>query len=158
MTEITRFGGIPVRDWSGPLPGGGYSGSTDDLDLLVARAAVLLADEYGADVQIRFNSDRRSGGAWLKDGAQDTTIGLCAGYRKDRGGLTMEQMLDLSRAEYNALPDRLVIDTYVSARALRDVTLAEQGFEGSRYSYLDHLTLEAGMDWLRANARWPVAA
>jgi len=64
MTTIERSPGIGVG--MGYVVGGGYSGATADLDATVQAAAQLLADAYGYPVTIRFNSDRRSGGAWLK--------------------------------------------------------------------------------------------
>ncbi len=61
------------------VAGGGYQGITRELDETVAEAAALLEQAYGRDVEIRFNSDRESGGAWLKttDGRNDR-VGICA--------------------------------------------------------------------------------
>lgn len=59
--------------------GGGYSGVTADLDEVVRQAADQLAQAYGMDIEIRFNSDRESGGAWLKDAAgRHNWVGICA--------------------------------------------------------------------------------
>lgn len=60
---ITRSPGVPIG--SGLTAGGGASGVTEALDAVVADAADRLAALYGGPVTIRFNSDRRSGGAWL---------------------------------------------------------------------------------------------
>lgn len=66
MSRVERSPGIPIST-SGLLAGGGGRGLTQSLDDLVQQAAEALSDLYdGAPVTIRFNSDRRSGGAWLK--------------------------------------------------------------------------------------------
>jgi len=44
---------------AGILPGGGYSGCTEELDELAQEAAEMMEDEYDCDVEIRFNADRR---------------------------------------------------------------------------------------------------
>jgi hypothetical protein len=71
------------------IVGGGYTGATDELDELVQRAAALLAEAYSMDVVIRFNSNRASGGAWLKthdvDGVgRNAEIGLWASVVTER--------------------------------------------------------------------------
>lgn len=60
---ITRSTGMQVGMWS---PGGGYSGCTNKLDDYVATAAQLLEQHFQRDIEIRFNSDRKSGGAFFK--------------------------------------------------------------------------------------------
>lgn len=61
---ITRSPGIHIGH--GYIAGGGYTGVTDELDATVQRAAEALAAAYpDYDVTVRFNSDRKSGGAWL---------------------------------------------------------------------------------------------
>lgn len=68
------------------LAGSGYHGATDELDCFVDAAAERVSAIFGgADVEIRFNSDRRSGGAWLRLGDGFTTCvkigaGLCFDY------------------------------------------------------------------------------
>lgn len=81
MTNISRSHGILIPG-TGFVAGGGFSGITRDLDELVNEAAKLLQDAFG-DVTIRFNSDRRSGGAWLVTSTgggigSDAEIGICA--------------------------------------------------------------------------------
>lgn len=79
---ITRSTGIHIGH--GYVAGGGYTGVTDELDATVQRAAEALAAAYpGYDVTVRFNSDRKSGGAWLVtdpgDGiGSNTDIGIGA--------------------------------------------------------------------------------
>ena len=81
---IERSTGISVPGWAGPLPGGGYSGDTQELDDAVKACAELLQNTLGKDVVIRFNSHRESGGAWIKDEElRNAGIGLGASYRYD---------------------------------------------------------------------------
>jgi hypothetical protein len=77
-TTITRSTGTPIAG-SGLVAGGGYRGITDELDAVVREAAGALAQAYGRDIEIRFNSDRESGGAWLvtPDG-RNACVGICA--------------------------------------------------------------------------------
>ena len=66
MMTITRSVGIsPGVPWAGPLPGGGYQGKTKRLDRAVVRFAEWLRIHLSGPVQIRFNSDRLSGGAFV---------------------------------------------------------------------------------------------
>jgi hypothetical protein len=75
---IERSAGIPIPGTM-LVAGGGYSGVTADLDEVVRQAADQLAQAYGMDIEIRFNSDRESGGAWLKDAAgRHNWVGICA--------------------------------------------------------------------------------
>lgn len=62
---VTRSAGTPIAG-TAYVAGGGYRGISDDLDDMVAEAARRMAETFGMDVEIRFNSDRHSGGAWLK--------------------------------------------------------------------------------------------
>jgi hypothetical protein len=75
---IERSMGTPIGV-TGLVAGGGYRGATEALDAVVREAAEALAAAYGADIEIRFNSDRESGGAWLRtpDGRSNRT-GICA--------------------------------------------------------------------------------
>lgn len=68
--NIQRSTGVPTG-YPGLVAGGGYKGITEELDKAVSRAAEMLRDAYGMDITIRFNSDRRYGGAWLMTSAED---------------------------------------------------------------------------------------
>ena len=81
MKTITRSEGIHVPGWHGPRPGGGMTGITDELDKGVAHAADLLRTQFRCDIEIRFNSHRESGGAWIKDGGENCTAGIRAFIR-----------------------------------------------------------------------------
>jgi hypothetical protein len=118
----------------GFVVGGGYSGATEELDALVVKAAEILEREFGRDVEIRFNSDRRQGGAWLKDDLPrfegSCSVGINAGYR---GG------------------QKLQISAFLAAEVLLDPTMANSGTPERRYSYADHETVEAALAWVTAH-------
>jgi len=61
---ITRSSGVAIH---GFVIGGGYNGCTNELDDLVMDAAQKIEEFTKRDIEIRFNSDRRSGGAWVVD-------------------------------------------------------------------------------------------
>ena len=69
MSKIERYAG--TNTGLGYVVGGGYSGKTDELDAAVQKEAEILQELYGRDVVVRFNSNRESGGAFVKDGAED---------------------------------------------------------------------------------------
>ena len=73
---ITRAMGIaPGVPWGGPLPGGGYDGTTKRLDRAVQRFAEWLHQRIPGPVQVRFNSHRLSGGAFVyPDAAPDAPV------------------------------------------------------------------------------------
>ena len=136
--------------------GAGYEGATEELDRLVVRAAKMLWKAYSLDVEIRFNTDRRSGGAWLKIGEDADLCGLCVGLRKQRpDGLTDQQWWAMPRPEYYALPDDLYIDTYIDARCCADPVIVNEGNPGYRYATHEHKTLAAGLRWLKRYAVVP---
>lgn len=66
MKKITRYSGMNLGN--GFLIEVGYIGITQELDQLVYRAAELLCNLFDMEVTIRFNSNQRSGGAYLVDG------------------------------------------------------------------------------------------
>ena len=74
--SITRCCGINTG--LGYLCGDGYEGKTKPLDDAVKREAEILQRLYGRDVEIRFNHNRESGGAWLVDGQQNASLGMSA--------------------------------------------------------------------------------
>lgn len=101
------FGGVAVG-----VAGGGYQGCTAELDAVVMQAAAALAEAYGADIEIRFNSDRESGGAWLKtaDG-RNNRVGICASLvtarhraQEEASARTAEAESRTGRASWQAQP------------------------------------------------------
>ena len=172
MSTIERFTGyqVPVGAFPGlpdgyyGLPGGGIRGLTDELDALVMEAAERLRTQVGADIQVRYNSDRKSGGAYLMPESKYGTIGVNAGLyppsREDLG-MTIDQWLDRvmtpeGKAWAKSLPLHLEIHTYVHVGVLRDPSLADQGSSiGQPYSYRKHDSLDAAFAWFRENVVLP---
>ena len=126
MTQITRSPGIPTG-YMGLVAGGGMTGATEELDAAVQAAAEALAAHYGRDVMIRFNSDRKSGGAWIithpiDDFMGNAEIGIRAGFYPDSAAIETLYAADLDRriadvARDDPGPRYLTIKTYISARS-----------------------------------------
>lgn len=99
----------------GYIVSGGYTGKTNELDNLVQQAAELMQKTFNRNVEIRFNSDHESGGAWLKDneGSRKIGIGIMLGKSKFRAMTTKEKVEVISK-DYDKLPyDMLVITTLI---------------------------------------------
>ena len=114
---IERCGGISTG--TGYLVGNGYSGKTKELDDIVKKEAEILQEMYGLDVQIRFNSNRESGGAWVIDGKDNCSIGLSASLRNSKiFYMTKEEMNALSLEElenlFNEEKDIIVYEIFVN--------------------------------------------
>ena len=153
--EISRSPGQPVTAGGVPyIVGGGYSGSTKELDATVQKAAEALVKAFGIPVQIRFNSDRMSGGAWLKDDVEGFwaygKIGLSAGLKpKQPRGMSREDFLIHSSMEFiESQPKELYIETNVKRSCLRDPSMATEGPAGSRYCLVEHKSISAAIVWL----------
>jgi len=73
---ISRHAGTGV---GGFIVGGGYHGKRTDQDDAVQELAERLSEAFPEyNVQIRFNTNRLSGGAWLVDTEQNAQVGLGA--------------------------------------------------------------------------------
>jgi hypothetical protein len=114
-------------------------GRTTELDDTVKQAADLLGRQFNRDIEIRFNSDARSGGAWLKNSlpgfSGNCQVGLGAGITP--------------KGHTSSFPEGFIyVSTYVSQSALKDKSLAT--WEGGRepYSYKVYQSLEGALDWL----------
>ncbi len=155
---ITRSAGQLVKVAGiGAIVGGGYSGSTKELDDVVQKAAEVLRKEFKMPVQIRFNSDRNSGGAWLKDDVEGFwaygRIGIIAGlYPKRPKGMATDEWIKMPFSEVRALPKELVIETNVKAGSLKNPAMANQGSADSRYNITEHKSVGAAIAWLRRHA------
>jgi hypothetical protein len=132
---IERSAGTPARFASGALiptaliPGGGYSGATASLDQAVQKAAQALAELTGFDIEIRFNSHRKSGGAYLK--GIDGTIGI--------------------GARQASATEKVTCDVYCAKEHLRNSKLAN--FE--THSYRTFRSLNAALRWLKSHVCLP---
>lgn len=137
MTKaIERSTGIAIG--YGFVAGGGYAGATEELDTLVQDAAEALADAYAMPVTIRFNSDRRSGGAWLKTNPVDAIgrnaeIGI--GARLCDG--------------------RCIVTAHIGAAALVDKALATGNVDDPTRAYYDgvHESIEDALEFVQAHGR-----
>jgi len=110
---ITRSNGIAIQNF---VVGGGYNGCTNELDNIVMDAAQKLEEFTKRDIEIRFNSDRRSGGAWVVDslpGFQGNChLGISAG---------------LYPVNSSSLPSRIRLHIYV------DTTVLRSGVQATRF-------------------------
>ena len=152
----TRSGGTQAVKGLPYIVGGGYKGATEELDATVVRAAQMLEEAFGRDVQIRFNSNRLSGGAWIKDSlpafSGSCAVGLCAGFHivwpED---MTQEERWATPRSEWEKLPIEVRLSTMIKPVCLRDEDLLNEGSGENRYAYHYHASLEDGLAFLRAN-------
>jgi hypothetical protein len=124
-SAFTFDGSIPVA-----VAGGGFSGLTKELDATVQAAAEALASAYALDVTIRFNSDRRRGGAWLRthetDGIHDNAeLGIGAGLDPETG--------------------ELYVDVFVRASHLKVAAMANRGNPGREYLLREFPSVEAAL-------------
>ena len=120
---ITRSIGIsPGVPWAGPLPGGGYQGKTKRLDRAVARFAAWLRRHFDGPVEIRFNSDRLSGGAYVypdgKAGFGLPEIGLGAGLIIPEH-VKQERERAWDRDEWRTLPPLEWLDCWTEETRVR---------------------------------------
>ncbi len=139
---VTRCAGLPVQVAGLHfMVGCGYEGTTKELDNTVTEAARLLSESFNRDVVIRFNSNRQSGRAWLKNSVLgfdgNCQIGLGAGIAC--AGHTC------------GLPENAIyIDTMTYASALKDKSLATEGCRYSEpYHWQYHSTLQEAIAWLK---------
>ena len=135
--RVTRSAGAVVN---GLVVGGGYHGATAKLDRAADEAASAMALRFG-NVEIRFNSDRRSGGAWLvtHPGDQALSANTWVGIRTVQALSRTEAETDWRLrkiygrdetrwAEYLECCDEKVhLSVYVARQALRDPSLVGNG-------------------------------
>ena len=156
--SITRSPGIVVPG-TPYMCGDGYTGKTNDLDAAVQTAADRLAKLFGgADVVIRFNHDRESGGAFIKDGKTDAAIGIGASQ------YTAEShAYNVWRAEHE--PDAFLRELFakgveknkdrvgkITYDAKIDLAVAENDIEGERkFRCWDFDTLDEAVSFLKAH-------
>ena len=143
MSKIERSRGIFIGSM-GLRAGGGYSGATSELDAAVQQAAEMLAVAYpGFDIEIRFNSDRRSGGAWLKAG-DGAAIGIAISAYAER-------------AQAAALEAQtLQTSAYIGASHLGNPAVANcDGGRNDPYCHAYMPSMEAAIAFLKLNAKAP---
>lgn len=161
--EITRSAGLPTG-YGGYIAGGGYSGATKGLDETVQRAAKALTRSFKRDVEIRFNSHRQSGGAWLKDdlpgfsGSAQVGLGAALRPQPPKGKSKDEWYRELGRKhgswtrgmldEIEAAPKHVVVDTYIAGSVLKRPGLANSGNPDHRYASHNHRSIAEGLAFL----------
>lgn len=174
-TTIHRSAGLPIDVAgmpSGYVAGGGHSGTTAELDTTVQRAAEMLQDVYGMSVAIRFNSDRKSGGAWLVTDAVDgfgrnADIGICASlaYRdEDEKARAVERLTaqygaddDLTRWAQAAEAGVVRIQAHIGTRALVDRSTANNRADDADHAYYHGPaeTIEAALVFVTTHGKVP---
>ena len=155
---IKRSAGIPVVVASIPyIVGGGYEGKTKELDDAVQLEADLLTKAFNRDVEIRFNSDRESGGAWLVNSEKgfrgNCQVGINAGlYAKTPEGMSQDDFLIKSTRQFiKSQPKELYIETYISASCLKNPKLAKDGTTDDPKCAIYHKSVNDAIEWLIAN-------
>jgi len=154
MPTIERSRGLPTGHL-GLMAGGGYSGATEKLDAMVMQAAEMLRQKYRRNVDIRFNSDRKSGGAWLRTHAKDilfgnAEIGICVTLFIAQG----------NRRYYGEvrrpLGENYIIHAHIGNKSLRDVEkMPKNGLDylddpTRTYAHREMPSLNAAMEYLNA--------
>lgn len=144
MANIERCKGIDTG--FGYLVGSGYYGKTRELDDIVQQAANLLRKTFDTDIQMRFNSDQQSGGAFVKDDRSSSEIGITAGLaNRELYEMGWENIVELSRDEFNRFqPDFIKISTCLSKDFLTDPS----DFILIDKEYRDFETLDQAIKWI----------
>lgn len=158
---LVEVGGLPAR------VGGGFRGKRDDQDEAVCEFARRLADEFPHEVQIRYNTNRLGGGAWLVDGKRDAQVGLGADlvppqWHRDQFQEYLEDGKDggLDRDKKPPRPSRMDPDELdlkfsvnVKVPAIPESLANRTSSIGDRsdYAYLRFDDLEEAWDWFIDN-------
>jgi hypothetical protein len=142
------------------IAGGGMYGATDQLDHVIQHAAQLLRDTYGMDVTVRFNSDRESGGAWLRTHPVDriganAEIGITASVITERASRRAAALASDPSAGRPPLPPvgTITVCAFASARALNDPASADSTGRGYVTVCVDGTP--AAMQWLEQHVHVP---
>lgn len=119
--RITRSPGTVAP--GGYIVGGGWRGFIQELDIIVMQEAEFLRDHYHANITIRYNSNRLSGGAWLIDSPEDSigsncSIGLGASlFNSKLCAMTLEARLNLPLEQFRKMtyePDSVHYTTCIN--------------------------------------------
>lgn len=144
MANIERCKGIDTG--FGYLVGSGCYGKTRELDDIVQQAANLLKETFNTDIQIRFNSDQKSGGAFVADDKTSSEIGITAGLaNRELYEMGWEKVVELFYDDLNRFqPDFIKISTCLS----KDFLKAPSDFILIDKEYKDFGTLDQAIKWL----------
>jgi len=161
--DISRNPGTAVR---GFRVGGGYRGKRDDQDEAVKHFAVLLAEEFPHNIDIRYNTNRLSGGAWLIDGKRNAQVGLRAKLLPPESyGNKLSNYYDSdSERHEKPTPPRykdpktlnLVFSVNISAPVIPEEMCNNMTDRENRTSYLtkEFQTVEETWDWFTETSKY----
>lgn len=142
---IERSAGISTG--LGYFVGNGYNGKTKELDDTVLEISKLLEEHFKKNVEIRFNSNRESGGAFLKDNEFSSKIGIGAGLESSKfHSLTKEEQRKLSGEDFEKL---ININDIILFHVVLDEELMKDKSKCNLYEYFN--SLEQAFDWLSEN-------
>ena len=163
--KITRGTGIPITiaGTTYGYAGGGYSGATKELDETVVRESEFMAKEFKKPVEIRFNSDKQSGGAWIRNQSgrlsrSASPLDSIPHFRKEWIGILTSRQKGCNRLlfkgsidEIDELPKHVGYNTVVDKDALKAEALNRfngPDNESSKHIFLNHPSLKAAADWI----------
>ena len=108
-TQIKRSAGI-ATGIGHYMVGNGYEGATKELDDKVVEIAEHLTKLFGKNVEIRFNSHRESGGAFLKDDDFSCKIGIGARLASSEyQTFTWEEKVAFPMEKYDSLIKDIIL-------------------------------------------------
>lgn len=162
MPEITRSIGHAVN--GGYIVGGGYVGLTQQLDEAVKRQAEWLREQFpDHDVQIRFNSDRKSGGAFIEsshtlDGIVYIKLGASLRNSKSKEDVAKFNRGELSLDEYLALFERRMrehdyISYDVGINAVCTINTCGEDANSFDMIWKDFTTFEDATEYLKKHVK-----
>lgn len=149
---IARSAGTPITIDGMPTgyrAGGGYRGFTDELDAIVAEAAVRLEAWSGMDVTIRFNSDRKSGSAFL---LTDPNDGVWKNAELGVGGGIHDTEWDEETGERTLVEPTLYISVLIKPVCLREPDDFDMSGWGDRYWCTSFDTLDDAFAFVEQHA------
>lgn len=144
MAKIERCLGTDTG--YGYLAGAGEYGKTQELDDIVVMVARLLKKHFDTNIQIRFNSDQKSGGAFIADHGQSSSIGITAGLaNRELYKMPWEQIIEKTQAELDGYaPDFIKVSTCLDRSFLRE----SSDYVLCNHEYRDFNSLEEAMKWI----------
>lgn len=147
MAEIKRCYGISTG--TGYLVGAGGTGKTPELDNMVKEAAEALKDTFNVDVIIRFNTNRRSGGAYIADHEMSDKIGIGVGqFNSVLRRMVPEQRNALSERECRKCvenPDQIEVYSCLSKEFLK----GESKWVISTHEFRDVDSITEALEWIK---------
>ena len=156
--KISRSPGIAVHNH---IVGGGWRGSSSELDRIVMREAEFLRDHYSANVTIRYNSNRMSGGAWLIDSEVDcigsnSSIGLGAKLVNSRlRAMSRDDKMMLSAEEFRRLcreTDTIIFTTHIDLKKAEHCVPLDSKHILLDSEYRDFTSLDEAINYLKTHA------